>query len=646
MKCKLRYLFCSWIAWILTFALGKVGFMLYNRVENPFALRDVLDVLYYGLSMDMTTAGYLVAVPWAVCLVALVCEGRWTQRMLAVYLCLASLVAGTVLCTDSFLYEFWKFKLNATVFAYMDDLQGTTNSVSLWFLCSRLALIVFVSVLIGTIQLRLLYILYIRRSGETQRDHRSVRKNNAPLQARIIHYSLFLVHFLTGALLFVIIRGGVGTSVQNVGTAYYSQRLFLNHSAVNPLFSLMSSIRRTEDFSRKFHFYDEKECAATVFGIYPATTPAAAATPDLKSASTITDTLLTTQRPNILIVLMEGFGGKFVETLGGIKDVAPRFNGLVDEGIFFDNYYSNSFRTDRGTVSLLSGWVSYPTESLMKLPDRMQQAPGLARSLARAGYSTHYLYGGDINFTGTKGYLVASGFEHFVADRDFPLAEAKSSKWGVCDGITADRVAKMLTAPADGSAMADSASPWLFTYQTLSSHEPFEVPYDRLADEKLNAFAYTDDCVGRLVDALKQSPVWKDLLVILVPDHGFLYDLTYEDPEYFHCPMLWLGGAVRAPRRLSVLMNQSDVCATLLGQLGLPHDDYPWSRNVLSTDYRYPCVYCTSSSTAMFRDSTGVTVYDTESRTPITERPRHSDERLKKLKSLLQSSYLHLQKMR
>ena len=75
--------------------------------------------------------------------------------------------------------------------------------------------------------------------------------------------------------------------------------------------------------------------------------------------------------------------------------------------------------------------------------------------------------------------------------------------------------------------------------------------------------------------------------------------------------MLWIGGAVRQPRRMPVLMNQSDLAATLLGQLGIAHADFPWSRNVLASGYRYPFVYCAFPSGFLFRDATGSTIYDT-----------------------------------
>lgn len=593
--------------------------MAYNADVAPFTVGEVWNVVWHGLSMDMSTAGYLIVLPWLVGLVGYVWPGRWERWTLRIYVWIAAIFVGYFTCLDAVLYPFWKFKLNASVFAYMTDMQGTTNSVSLGFLLSRMALGAAVITLLGTAQCRALRLL----RPQEQTTRRRARTRKATSLIPLISYLLLPLP------LFLVIRGGIGTGSQNVGTAYYSQTLFYNHAAVNPIFSLISSIKRTEDFAHQFRFYEADECRRILAEAYaPTPTPGEA--------------LLRTERPNLLIVMMEGFGGKFVETLGGLPDVAPRFNRLVPQGIFFDNYWSNSFRTDRGSVSLLSGWVSYPTTSLMRLPDRMAAAPGLARSLATAGYSTTYLYGGDITFAGTNGYLVANGYQRIVSDRDFPVAEARSGKWGVPDHLTAQRAAALvseLDRAADGK-------PWMLTYQTLSSHEPFEVPYESgLKDPILNAFAYTDHAVGTLIDALRETDAWDNLLVILVPDHGFLYDLTYEHPDYFHCPMLWLGGAVREPRRIGVLMNQSDVCATLLGQMRLPHDDYPWSRDVLSPDYTEAFAYSTSPSTAMYADSTGTTLFDTESLTVVAEQPSPSDSRQHRVKALLQHTYTRLDAM-
>lgn len=598
---RLLFLIRLMMVLLLVFALGKVFFMLYNQSVESFTCSDVWQVLLNGFTMDLSTCGYLLIIPWLFCFISLWISFPMRKALMPYYV-ITGILLGAIIGGDAILYDFWRFKLNASIFSYMQNPEGATSSVSLLFIITRL---------IATFSAVVLIIFALR----------SITPRKLFCQTHRLLRSLGMI--LLGGLIFLCIRGGIQESTMNVGVAYYSPSLFLNHAAVNPAFSLLSSIKRAENYAAEFDWLQEEERNSLFDGLYPDET------------EDITDTLLTSTRPNILIIMMESFGNKFVAEMGGIKGVAPNLSRLIPEGIFWENFYANSFRTDRGTVSIFSGWVSYPTVSLMRLPDKVGTLPSIAHSLRRVGYSTHYLYGGDIKIMGKKGYLVATGYETLTSDVDFSLSEVNESKWGVNDSVTARRTFEILQKkPAD--------TPWHMVFQTLSSHEPFEVPYHRLEDKKLNAFAFTDACVGALVDSLRTLPAWDNTLIILLPDHGYLYDLTYESPEFFHCPMLWLGGAVRSPRRISCLMNQSDLAATLLSQLAIPHTEFPWSRNVLSRRYTSPFVYCNYPSGILFRDSTGVTVYDIDGERPITEHPSPSPERILKAKAILQTSYDYL----
>lgn len=603
---RILYLLRLWLSLLLLFALGKMVFLMYNADVSPFGCADAWQVWWHGLTMDISTAGYVTALPLLLALVSV-----WWRRLplrwvLWPYLTVVAVLLAVILGGDTVLYEFWKFKLNAAIFGYMQNPEGATSSVSPLFIITRVGGILLLAVLAGWLLLR-----------RTPVHFPAVRR-------RLVHTVLLV---LCGGALFVGIRGGVQQGVMNVGVAYYSPSLFLNHAAVNPAFSLLSSLSKTKDFGGQFNWQDDKSLARSFEGLYPGET------------EDIQDTLLRVKRPNVLVVLMESFGSKFVHELGGLPDVAPGMSRLIPQSIFWTRFYSNSFRTDRGTVSAFSGWVSYPTVSLMRLPEKPNHLPSLARSLQREGYHTGYLYGGDITIMNKKGYLVATGYRQLTSAADFPKRETSESKWGANDSVTARRTYEMIA----GGQMPE---PWHMTFQTLSSHEPFEVPYHRLSDKKLNAFAFTDHCVTTLIDSLRNTPQWDNLLVILIPDHGFLYDLTYESPEFFHAPMLWLGGAIREPRRMEVLMNQSDLAATLLSQMGISHTDFPWSRNVLSRNYRYPFAYSSFPSGILFADSTGVSVFDITSRKPITEQPAPSPDRIHKAKTILQMSYDRLEQLR
>lgn len=133
-----------------------------------------------------------------------------------------------------------------------------------------------------------------------------------------------------------------------------------------------------------------------------------------------------------------------------------------------------------------------------------------------------------------------------------------------------------------------------------------------------NAFHYLDRCLRRFVSQLRQLPQWDNLLVIFIPDHGTgTYGLDETSPLKMHIPFLWTGGAIKEARKIDVLCNQTDLAATLLGQLGLPHDDFRFSRDVLSETYTRPFAYHTFNNGFSLVDSTRFTAYDLTAQHPI-----------------------------
>ena len=92
-------------------------------------------------------------------------------------------------------------------------------------------------------------------------------------------------------------------------------------------------------------------------------------------------------------------------------------------------------------------------------------------------------------------------------------------------------------------------------------------------------------------------------------------------------------------------MNQSDIPATLLSQLGIQHDEYIWSRNVLSKNYTYPFVYCNYPAGILFADSTGTSIYDLDGEAVMIEEPSDGGLRIMRAKAILQTSYDQLEQM-
>ena len=602
MKKRIAYISLYFFTVLLIFILQKPLFMLFNgSIEKGFGFADYMQVMVHGASLDAATAGYLTAFPFVLVLISIWFRKFPLKKILYGYYILAAALISIIFVVDMALYTFWGFKLDASVFLYIDSPKEALASVSVGFILLRVLAILLLIALNSWVLLKI-----------TPSVLTATRKRIAGTAGML----------LLGGVLFIIIRGGVTESTSNIGQVYFSNEPFLNHSAVNPDFSLLSSMGKSQDFASEFNFFDEEKRAALFDGLYPTT--------DGDSIIQV----LNTKRPNILIILMEGFGGAFVEPLGGLPDVTPHFNRLSKEGVFFTNCYANSFRTDRGTVCTFSGYLGLPTASVMKIPAKSRTLPAIAEGLSKAGYKTDFLYGGDINFTNMKSYLLSTGYQRLTANTDFSLAEQTSNAWGVNDDITFEYLYNQLRNRKE-------EGPWHTAFLTLSSHEPFEVPYHRLEDKIPNAFAYTDECLGKFVDRLKQTPAWKDLLVICLPDHGFYYPREGSNamPRFYHIPLLWLGGAVKQPMQVDKIMNQTDLAATLLGQLGLEHTAFTFSRNVLGSDYKYPFAFYSFNNGFSFRDSTGVTVFDNNSGSILFDEPEADESRLDKGKAILQTVY-------
>jgi len=589
---------------MIFFIVQKPLFMVYNGDAKP---GEWLEVMMHGIPLDLTVTGYVLVLP----MIWLSVSFFWNKQkvvkgVLIGYFIIISLAVSIIMVADAVMYDFWQFKLDSSVFLYTDKPADAMASVSTTFVVLCVAAAVVAWVVIGG-----LYWWTINRQSLKQ----------------VMHSALSIIMLPLFALTFLMIRGGIGAGTANVSSVYYSDNQFLNHSAVNPVFNLLYSLGKSQDFTHEFNYFDAEECereAKRLFAVND-TTP--------------TDRLLTIERPNILMIVWEGCPEKCVEAIGGEKGITPNLNRMATEGINFSRCYANSFRTDRGLVSIMSGWLGMPTASLMKIPKKCENLPALPRELRKAGYATDFWYGGDISFTNMNGYMLQAGFQSTVSDKDFSASDRSYSKWGVPDNILLERLADDLCNRSNKGQYTNH--PYFTAVMTLSSHEPWEVPERRLNEMKRNAFAFTDECIGRLIDRLKKSDQWDNLLVIITADHGIRVDESdgLTDPSFCHIPLVFTGGAAIGFKKIDKIMAQSDIASTLLGQLGLNHDDFIFSRDVMTKGYSEPFAFHTSSDYTMYIDSTGVTTYDHTASKTVFDKGNGTEKREHRAKTILQALY-------
>lgn len=565
----------TYATFVVLFVLQKPLFLFLEKgsatqpVDNIFT--ELPAVIWHGLPLDLSMAGYLSVSPGLLSIAVVWLKRELVKPIMNIYFIIASLFITCSFLLNASLYPYWKYPLDSTpLFYFFTSPADAIASVSIWQVI--LSIVILIVLTIGVW-------FTLRMRGEKRQQYSRYsygyggfgsgkRKRFDDFDRHRGRTSIILL-LLTG-LLFLPIRGGITVSTMNTGQVYYSQNAYLNHSAVNPLFSLLESITHQEDFASQYRFMKDKE-ADKIFATMTSTS-------DENTYPLLNEATFKKGTPDILIVIMESFASDIMPSMGSYKDVAVCLDSIAQQSILFTRFYANSFRTDRGMVSILSGYPAQPTTSIMRYPRKTSQLPSIARNLAKyKNYKTTYYYGGDADFCNMRSYLVSQGYQHIISDANFPI-EDKLSKWGVPDHILAARMMK------DIKAQQNEKRPMLRILQTSSSHEPFEVPYHRLKDKRLNAFAYTDSVMGAIVREYRKLPRWKNTLIVFVPDHvgGYKENLNDHDRSRYQIPLILAGGAISRPMKVGIIGSQQDIAATLLGQLGVEHREFTFSKNMMS----------------------------------------------------------------
>lgn len=596
---------------VLMFVVQRCCFvLLYPEIYTGITDADYWQIIWHGLSMDCSMAGYLTIVPLVLSMVCLwfpehrifdnyamgdtasamqtggreALPGHYVIRGIIIgYSILVGLVLSFIAILDGALYPIWGYKLDVNPFFYFFTSPSTalgvmTGSQMLW----------------GGVAVVAIGILW---TAAYLLSWNLIRFQPIPtLKRKVLAFSGLV---LMGGLLFVVIRGGVTVSTMNLSRAYFSNDQRLNHAAINPAFSLLSSATRSHGTDvDKYNFYPNAQLPELLGVVaFPAMEEEA-----LWAGS---DTVLSTPRPDIVLIILESFSSHLLPALGG-EDIAPNVNFEAENGLLFTEAYATGFRTDRGIPAILNGFPSLPDVSVTRHVAAMERQPGLAEYLIPEGYRTSYYYGGDINFTNMNALLVSSGYRNIVSDKDFPVSE-KMGKWGVHDHNLFKRVREDFRRD-----MYSDPSPHLMVIQTSSSHEPFNVPYSKLGNKAANAFAYTDSVVGDFMRVLRKSPRWKNTLVVITSDHYGAYPENLPTmEERHHIPIIFTGGALLTNGRNNSLMSQTDIAPTILGAMGVDNHRFFYGRNVF--DLRTPpMVFYYDRNQAYLKSSEGEALMNTE----------------------------------
>ena len=536
--------------WLIFAILIRGLFLLYNNdLSEQLTAGEILRVNLYGLKMDMSLIGYFIMASGLILTVSMLVKNRWPYFALNVVQIFLIIICSLLATIDIELYRHWGFRLNTAPLFYLQHTGAAAmGSVSLT--------VVFKLLLIGTALITIFLFFYDRFVTPRVSALKHGKRRG------------FTVLLAVSAAMILPIRGSFTVAPMNTGFVYFHKtKAYANHAAINVVWNFLYNLNSHTRMKYPENFLPKQVAEAHFRELHP-------------PHDTTTTRLWQRDKPNIILFILESFTADVIAPLGGMPDVAPNLNKLCEEGVLFSNFYSSGDRTDKGLISILSAYPAQPVTSIIKNPAKTQRLPYLNHHMLELGYTTSFVYGGDIDFANFRSYLTNSRFDHITADEDFP-DEYNESKWGVHDHIVFQRALQQCDT---------TSQPFFKVILSLSSHEPFDVPMvakfpgNDVESLFLNSCYYTDQSVGEFILKARATSWWENTVIIFIADHGHRSpgNKQLKDKERYRIPLLMVGGAITKDTVINKFGGQTDLANTLLAQLSEPSPAFTFSKDLLS----------------------------------------------------------------
>ena len=430
------------------------------------------------------------------------------------------------------------------------------------------------------------------------------------------------------AVFVICMRGGFGSEPLRWGNAFTTQNEFTNQMGLNGLYTLGNTLRNefagknvSEDWTARMDMADARAVTRELLVEPDETLTDPANRTVLRGGRDVDDWLVirpdvgdgaaggggsggggaaavrgaagTKRPPNVVLVVMESFSGRFVGAAGAPGNFTPCFDGLARDGVFFSRAFSAGTHTHQGVFASVLGFPNLPGyEYLMESFAGNQAFSSLPSILKSRGYDTHFIYNGNLEWDNMHGFLRKQGITHFVGGDSFGPEIRKDRVWGVSDKDMLDR------ANAEFEKSHRTGRPFFGLVLTLSNHAPFDVPeplpFPRTTgmgelNKRMDAMRYADWAIGHFIEGAKRLEYFDNTMFVFVGDHGFHVapKLTDVHLTYHHVPLLFYG-----PRLLSrqgvvsrTVVNQVNIAPSILGLLNIDTPAAHWARNVFENDF-------------------------------------------------------------
>ena len=527
--------------------LARFGLSVWQG-ERVFSSHAWLNIFVGGLRVDIATLSYIL-MPALLILVGASLFGKQhlTRSVIKYYLLvMTALLIFFEVITPTFINEY--------------DLRPNRLFIEYLIYPKEVSKMIFSGYKTEIICTVLLLVVGIKAAAMTFAYQWQSRPQLSTLKHTLLIVSLLCLTAL-GA------RNSFGHRPLNPAMVAFSTDHLLNDLSLNSLYSVAFAIKQLGNEKSSQDFYGKMD-DEQLLDLVRANMQNERATFNDSSAPTKTFHQAAYQgKPkNLVIILQESLGARYVGTLGGLP-LTPNIDKLYQQGWGFDNLYATGTRSVRGIEAVITGFTPTPSRAVVKLDKSQRDFFTIADFLSKQNYHTQFIYGGESHFDNMQSFFLGNGFEQIIDSDDFANIDFNGS-WGASDEDLFNQADIELT------KLQQQGKPFFSLVFSSSNHSPYEFPddkitlYDKQKQTRNNAAKYADYALGTFIEKAKHSSYWNDTVFIVIADHDSRVSGASLVPiDHFRIPAVIFGNGINA-KRDHQLASQLDIPTTLLSIIG------------------------------------------------------------------------------
>ncbi|MCX6276113.1 MAG: LTA synthase family protein [Bacteroidetes bacterium] len=535
----MKFLLRVYILGLVIFFIYRVAYMfrVLSGEEIGTWAGDIGRAFITALRFDTATICYGLLLPVVLSFICLAGERSSivTAKIQKFYITLLLLIFTLVLIVDYYYYTYFQSHITVQIFGFMEDDTAAVMK-SLWTDYPLL------KVILGIILCGFIF------SWMLSKIQKSINRSAVTVSTgRAILFSVSII------ILFALgLRSSFGTFPVQMDDASVSGNAKVNLLPINGVFALKDAIVYHKNEFQMDHVlhhlgelgYKDRPSALKDYLETNFITPVKG----LDSLYTMTDSNVVVKRspPNVIFFLLESWSNNNLYLHSKDINLLGSLEKYWNSDILFRNFLSGH----NGTINSIEGMmINTPVTPVAQSEySDVTFESSCAKPFYEKGYATTFISGGKINWRNINNFIPRQYFEYVEGNADIKKAnqEAHECEWGVYDEYVFTDVFRKLS--------ESKGNPQFIFALTTTNHTPFHLPDhykpypvklspeikgklkvdEELSVNNLINLQYTNDCLGKFLEALDNSPYAENTIVVATGDHNNLMLFDFDESKMFY----------------------------------------------------------------------------------------------------------------